>query len=354
MARTTVRHEIVTEEKWDKVLNENKELLNDFLNYMSSVDRSPQSIKSYESDLKIFMIYFMEHVNNKWFRDIKKRDVMNYQNYLVSTLELSPARVRRLRASISSLSNFCMNVLDEEPEWKGFLNIINRIPAPARQDVREKTIISNEQYESLVKYYVDKKDYQRACFLACLKASGVRKGEIILFKVSFFDEATLKNGMYKTPKIRTKGHGKLGKQMEKYIIKPFVKEYFDLWMKQREELGIDCDELFVIKRKGQWQPIKISTVDSWCEQFGKILNVNFYPHLMRHFFVSYLLANNFPLSVVRDIVGHESSSTTEIYNDLPKEDSFVGLFNEDGIIMQEKQSGKIEENDNKSGNGFSR
>ena len=67
MSRKTIHHKITSEETLDKILPVNKELMNDFLDYLRSVDRSPNTIKHYQNDLEIFFVYNMEQNGNKPF-----------------------------------------------------------------------------------------------------------------------------------------------------------------------------------------------------------------------------------------------------------------------------------------------
>ena len=68
-----------------------------------------------------------------------------------------------------------------------------------------------------------------------------------------------------------------------------------------------------------------------------LMDINCYAHSLRHYYATYLAKSNIPLDVIADIVGHESSSTTKIYNDTPKEDGFLKYFSEDGIQTVEQK-----------------
>lgn len=326
MARKTEQHSYYTEEKWNKVNEDNKQLINDFLNYLRSIDRSPETVKSYENDLQIYFLWNLENNKNKFFIDVKKKDVVNYQNWMIHIMKLSPSRVRRLKSAISSLSNYIVDILDEE--YSDFKNIINKIKPPQKQEVREKTVLKDEQVEFLINYLVDKKQYVKACFVACLAASAVRKSEIVQFRVSFINEEKLtEDGFYVTPEIRCKGAGVRGLQKNKYIIKEIMKKYFDLWMEEREKLGIDNEELFVIKRKGIWKPISNDTVDSWMQTFSKILNEDCYAHCFRHYSATWLKRNGASIEQIQEFLGHSSSEVTQIYIDIGAEESLKGMLN---------------------------
>ena len=56
---------------------------------------------------------------NKYFPEISKRDIISYQNWLLRNNENSPARVRRLKSTLSSLSNYIEAILDDELPTSG-------------------------------------------------------------------------------------------------------------------------------------------------------------------------------------------------------------------------------------------
>lgn len=337
MGRKTQQHTIVTSELWEQVSKDNKDLMNDFIEYCKSTSKSPNTINGYTDDIMIFYVWNFKNNNNKFFVDLNKRDIMKYQNYLVNELLLSPNRVRRLKAAISSMSNFIETIMDDI--YPNFKPIINKVPAPPKQDVREKTVLEDEQINSLLNYLVENKKYQQACCLALAVSSGSRKSELLRFKVSYFnDENIIYNALYKTPeKIKTKGRS-LGKYIYRYVLVKQFKPYLDLWMQEREKLGITGDELFWNYRKGQWNPATVPLLNSWSIQFSKILNCDFYFHSTRHFFTTSLCKANIPASVIKDIVGWESTNMVDIYNDTEVDDEVGKYFDESGIKQVEQKS----------------
>jgi integrase len=337
LARKTVYNDICTLELWDRVNKKNKELLSDFVEYLNSTDKSDLTVINYVSDLKICFVWSLLHNDNKCFIDFTKRDFMHYQNFLINELNLSPARIRRLRSSMSSMGNFIENILDDE--FPTYRNIVNKIPAPVKNEVREKTILSDEQIESLLTYLIEKEKYQQACLLALAVASGARKSELLRFKVNYFDDENIVWGsLYKTPeKIRTKGRGKSGKLLYKYTIVKTFKPYLDLWLQQREKLEIDNKWLFVSKRKGQWQQMQISTVDTWTEHWGKYLNVDFYIHSLRHLWTTSLSRQNLPPSLIQKLQGWENLEMVALYDDRDVDEEIGNYFDENGIKQVEQK-----------------
>ena len=333
LARTTVYNKVVEDEKYELVLEENKELLNEFVDYLQSTDKSELTIKNYISDIKIFFIWNLEHNKNIFFVDFTKRQMIKYQNYMLNTMKVSSSRIRRLRASLSSMSNFIEAILDED--YPNFRNIINKIPAPTKQPVREKTVLEDEQVQGLLDYLVENKEFQQACVLALAWASGSRKSELLRFKVSYFiDDNIIYGSLYKTPeKIKTKG-----KFLNRYVLKNKFEPYFNLWMNERKELGINNEELFVIKKGEQWEIMTEAPLNYYAEKFSKYLNVDFYFHCLRHNFTTGLIKNNIPAEVVKDIVGWSSLDMVGIYTDIEVDDRLGEYFDEDGIKEVEKKN----------------
>ena len=238
MGRKTKMNSITSDELLQQVNPKNKELLRDFMGYLRSVKRSETTIAGYESDIKIAWVWNLQNNNNKPFVEWTKRNVVSFQDWLINSNENSPARIRRLKASLSSLSNYIENVLDDE--FPTFRNIINKIESPVNQPTREKTVWEESELKDLLDKLIDKKEYEKACFLALAMYSGRRKSELCRFKVSDFDDSRLVCGgaLYKSAPIKTKGRGG-GKIIPCYTLAKSFKPYLDLWINQRNDLGIE-------------------------------------------------------------------------------------------------------------------
>lgn len=337
MARKTVYNKIFNEEDWAKVNPDNKQLFEEWIMYLQSTDKSKGTILQYTNDMRILFIFLMKRCNNKFVIDLNKRDIIAFQGYSINTWGHSSNRTRRIRSCLSSLCNFVENIMDDL--YPDFRNIVNKIEAPVKKPVREKTILTEEQVEKLLKELVDTKQYQKACVFALAANCGARLSELVRFKVSYFNESNLQNNAYyKTPeKIKIKGRGRDGSRKYKFILKNGFQEYFDLWMQERERLGITNEELFVTRRNGEWIPASDHTLQSWKTTFSRILDESFYFHSLRHYLTTKLRANNIPDRVIKDWFGWETIDMIEIYDDNEAEDSFADFFKEDGIQKVEKK-----------------
>lgn len=333
--RSTVYNKITSEEKIKRINPENAQLSKDFLDYLASIDRSPKTIFAYNSDLEIFFVWNLEENANKEFIKISKRDFARFQNHALNVWKWSPRRIRRVKSTLSSLSNYITSMLDEEEGYEDYRSIIRKIESPANEAVREKTVLSTEQVQKLLDELVKREEYDKAVCIAILAYSGMRKAELLQMKMEYFTPDHLEFGcLYKTDKVRAKGRGARGKQINKYVMNK-VDTYMDLWRKKREELGIDSEWVLVIKRGDVWE--QRTDIESWKDEFTQILGCPFYYHTLRHALCTELVDMNIPAEVIREYFGWADVSLIQIYNDKSAVDSFGKYFSADGIIQQENK-----------------
>lgn len=338
--RTTVYNNITSDEKLKRVNEENLELENDFLEYLVSTDRANSTITQYRAALHIFWVWNLENNKNKSFIDLTKREIARFQNHALNTWGWSSRRIRMVKSVMRSLENYILNILDDDyPDYK---KIWDKIESPANEAVREKSVFTDEELQTLLDTLVEKKEYMKACVLALIIYGGRRKSEIVRFKASYFDKENLicSGALYRTPeKIKTKGRGQRGKLLNCYTLaKPF-QPYFDIWMEERKRQCIESEWLFPRFNGGKWldEPMLVSTIDSYAKTFSDILGKPWYPHCGRHRAVSRYAENGIPDNVIKEIFGWGSVELVSVYNDAEAEDTFDKYFGEDGIKQSDKK-----------------
>ena len=333
MGRKIQHNNIVTEDLLTQCNPENIELGNDFLDYLRSIDRSPNTIDAYKHDLSIFWTYLLIHCNNKFFINLTKRDISKYQSYCLTEYKWSPARMRRVKSTLSSLSNYVENMLDDE--FEDFRPIIRKIENPANEKVFTKTVLEDDQLENLLNQLAENKKYDKACMLALAMNSGRRKSELPRFKVSYFDDENIIYGsLYKTPEqVKTKGRGSRGKMLTLYVLSKPFKPYLDLWMNYRKENGIESEWLFPKKVNGEYldEPMDAKTLDSWADTFSKMLNIDFYWHSLRHYFTTACSRSGLPDDVIQTLIGWNSLDMVTLYKDIDADEQFGKYFFDGGI-----------------------
>lgn len=329
MGRKIRHNQITSPELLDQVNPENKRLLDDFLTYLRSTQRSETTIAGYRNDAEIAFVWALQNNGNKFFVDWTKRDIVSFQNWMLNNNGNSPARVRRIKSVLSSMSNYIENVLDDE--YENFRPIVRKIENPINQPVQEKTVLTDEQCDYLLDVLMQRGQYEKACCVALAFCSGRRRSELIRFKVSYFDDENIMFGsLYKTPeKVKTKGRGN-GKMLYCYTLAKKFKPYFDAWMAERERTGLDSEWLFP-NPDNPAEHRAAGTLNSWSDVFSRILNVDFYFHCARHYFTTHLYRLGLPDSVIKDILGWDSLEMVQTYKDVDSDEEIGKYFDENGI-----------------------
>lgn len=336
MSRKTQQNDITSQELLAQVNPQNKELLSDFLSYLKSVQRSEMTIRGYENDIQIAWVWGLKNNGNKPFVEWTKRNIIAYQNWLLDENKNSPARIRRLKAALSSLSNYIESVLDDE--FPNFRNIINKVESPVNRPVREKTVWEDEALEKLLTTLMEQEEYEKACMLALAIYSGRRKAELCRFRVSDFNDANLvcDGALYKSAPIKTKGRGG-GKYINCYTLAKKFKPYFDSWMSAREQLGIQSEWLFP-SSSDMSEQIGVGTLNSWANTFSRMTGRDFYFHSLRHAFTTSLVRAGIPDNVITQIVGWESADMCKVYTDIDADEQIGMYFKNGDISTPEKRS----------------
>ena len=335
MGRKTQQNNITSPELLEQVNPKNVRLKKDFLRYLHAMQRSDKTCESYANDIDIFFVYLLQNCGNKFFVDVTKRDLISFQGYLLDENKNSPARIRRIKATLSSLSNYICNALDDE--FPNYRNIVHAIESPPNVPVRAKTVLSDEQCQQLLDTLVAKAHYEQACLVALAMFGGRRKSELVRFKVHYFDSENIIFGsLYKTPEpIKTKGRGG-NKPLVVYTLVKEFKPYLDLWMQERQTKGITSEWLFP-NPEDPAKHMDASTLNSWAKTFSRLLGVDFYFHACRHRFATALSMSGLPDDVIQSIVGWQSVEMCRLYIDIDPVDN-LGQYFQDGQIISKRSA----------------
>lgn len=315
MSRKTYRNVIVNDETIKNINPKNIALVDKFLRE-KSIRTSPITISNYRSDANIFFTWVEKYNDNKFFIDIKKLEFADFFVFASNELQWKSARQNRVRSFLSSLSIFIEKYMDEE--YPNFRNVILKtIESSPKEFAREKTILSNEQVEDLLNHFSET-DSQKACWIALAAYSGARFSELF-FTTDLIDENNTAFGdlfLSTTRKIKTKGRGKDGKLLYKYILREKFLPYYKRWLQDREIIMNKYNQkhtsLFI---RDDGTPAKDGTIRSWITTIESYLGVPFYPHCLRHYLVSEFSRKNIPANLIKELVGWSNISLVDIYDD---------------------------------------
>jgi len=245
---------IATEEELVNINPKNLELWESFEMWLRNASRSPGTIKNYKSDIvNIFFAWLMKYQDNKFFGDIKPKDILLFQDHVTTTLGMGNNRVRRIKDCLSSFSNYIINFED----IPGFENVIRTVPSPKRiKKIKNPSIFTDEDIKLIFEGLISDYRYMDACALAMVVYGGLRKTDVCQVKHDWFTKDHIEGNLYKSPEtIKTKGD----KDVYVYLLKKECDRWLYLWkkeykkVKKRQIFADGTDQwLFINRTNGYW------------------------------------------------------------------------------------------------------
>ena len=86
------------------------------------------------------------------------------------------------------------------------------------------------------------------------------------------------------------------------------------------------------------EQLPITTMDSWTENFSKMLGVPFYWHSLRHYFTTACSRSGLSDDVIQMLVGWNSLDMVSVYRDISADEKFEKYFGEEGIKSVEQKT----------------
>ena len=278
-------------------------------------------------------IYCLEHLDNKSFLELTRRDFRNFMIHAQDEWHLSAARCNRELSMIHMMLAYCEDDTDEYEDYDR--NASEKIKGIPKEKVREIEFLDDADILTLVDRLMEKGDYKKATLVAVFYDTGSRKNEVAQFmKESFLDESkSLTNA------VRGK-RGKIYRAVYHSLTKKCVKKYLE----QRGE--DDVPNLFITEGG---QPASAENLYDWIVSLRPMIteitgkDSNFFPHCFRHSYIQNLSTGEHylcregnlgkvSLDKIKLLVNHSDLSTTDSYRKDMSLEEIGELF---GIDMNE-------------------
>jgi site-specific recombinase XerD len=303
----------ITDEKWNKINAENRELVEEFLKVNKQL--SPKTRRQYISCLRQFFWFVYEELKDKVFYKISKRDFMKYMSYMQER-GLSSSAIGLRKSSVSSFCNYIENVvMDDVEEYKNFRNFTRGMPSISKNSTYEKIAISEDEYHLMMKVLEENKNYLGLAWVATAFNVGSRRSEIIQFKKEILDYPIPDGQNYVLSHVvRGKGKSIDGKPL-RYMINFEALKYMKLWVENRDH---DSEYIFTVKYDGKIKHISEGWANDLCQNvLSPICGRRINPHLFKSSCITYLLEKGVDLKIVSKYVAqHNDTSTTSNFYDL--------------------------------------
>lgn len=291
--------------------NQNPVVLNDFINYLENMRNfSAQTIKGYELDLKLFFNFILKYKDIKIkFNEItifiiykiKQDDIIAflvYQNYYKNNC--SSTRQRKLAA----IKAFFKWLYIENPGLQienptdNLPHIQSIIRLPKYLTLDEAKQIQNIFNKRNCKYYI-----RNNAIITLFLSTGIRLSELL--KIKYIDINFNNNSI----NVVCKGN----KERIVYFSN-YCKEKLLAYLNVRSKLAND-NEYFFLSNQGK--RLSKSSVENICKKAYQIMGLeqkHYTVHTLRHTAATiYFEFNNRDILLLKDILGHSTILSTEIY-----------------------------------------
>ncbi|KRL04372.1 tyrosine recombinase XerC [Liquorilactobacillus oeni] len=284
-----------------------QEWLNDFKQYLSVERRySPDTLKAYTDDLKIFCGFIAENGGVSSFKNITRFDVHVFMSYLYDC-DYQATSIARMLSSLRSFYHFLEKngYADHNP----FSYVqLKRHPRPLPHFFYEKEM--NALFEAT---QGDEPMLIRDnALLEALYDTGMRVSECTGLTVQAVDmemKAMLLHGKGSKDRYVPFG-GYCQRALQRYFTvtrTPLMEKY------HREH-----DAVFI---NHYGDPLTTAGVAYILRKIvsRSSLTTQIHPHELRHTFATHMMNNGADLRAVQELLGHSSLSTTQIYTHVTKE-----------------------------------
>ncbi|HET9031094.1 MAG TPA: site-specific tyrosine recombinase/integron integrase [Candidatus Aquilonibacter sp.] len=268
--------------------------------------QSPRTSEEYARDVELFG-EFLEpgHPKNTAFFKLTAAttsDVRRFVMELMGPRKYTATSVRRKIAALRSYFSL------QKREGRRTDNPAQDVPPP-KAAKRLPHVMSEPEVAKLLRTRIaGKTDFQRlrdVAMMELLYASGIRRAELVGLNLSDVD----------LDRRIMRVIGKGNKQRTVFINQASadaIRAYLGVRPRTPDEA------LFLSKRK-----TRLSHRQAWVvfREFAQLsgLTKHVTPHVMRHSFATHLLENGADLMTIKELLGHESLSTTQIYTNVSLE-----------------------------------
>ena len=266
----------------------------DYLNYEKNF--SKHTVSAYLRDVKVFEKFLAQN-------DCKISNEINYsfiRHWIVSLSEkrYSKTSINRKIASLKSYFNFLVNI-----------DIIESSPLKGHKNLKSSSKIvipfSEDEIMQVFENFNDSKISDRdKLIIEIFYSTGLRREELINIKIQ---DIFLKEGLIKI----------LGKRSKERLI-PILPS---LSRNLKNFISNNNNSKYLFETK-KLKKISVSTVYRLINKYFRLVSskVKVSPHVLRHTFATHMLNNGADINTIKEILGHSSLSSTQIYTKikLPK------------------------------------
>ena len=271
----------------------------DFADYLSlEKNYSKHTVTAYLKDLSFFKDYLLEHYQTQDFVQVNYPMI---RSWIVALVEQGKTN-RTINRKISSLKAYFKFLLktqqiEIDPMVKHrALKTSTKVQVPFSMDEINQVMTLLEQVEGF-------EGSRDRLIVSLFYATGMRRAELVDLKLVDFDWSS------KVVKVRGK------RQKERLIpLLEALEPVFRGYIQERLKLDSIVDqEYLLLSQKGVkiYPELVYRVINSYFSKVSKKIKRS--PHILRHSFATHLLDEGADLNAVKELLGHASLSSTQVY-----------------------------------------
>ncbi len=291
---------------------ENQKLLDRYLLICRNKGLTPKSIDAFNIDIRLFLNF----IGNKLINETNHIDVEDFFSYCITERKNGDWAIAR---KYVSLNCFYSNMIKKE-----YLNCRNPMDKIDRVKVRkrQRVYLTEEEMIKLFDYLEKNNKLRELAMISLLFSSGIRLSELYQLNRDSFDF------VHNTFGITGKG--------DKFRTAVFD-EYAEANIKKYLATRTDNHPAFLYSRESN----RLSRRAIQCAIFAVVksagIDKDITTHNLRHSCCNFLLKKGVPINMIKNVLGHESIATTEIYthDNIWNAQAFItdNLLNENGELL---------------------
>ena len=311
-----LRDGIIIEEKSDAVL---------FMDYarewmIKRMKNYPAS--TWKSDEQRLRVYILPHLSEFPISSIKGTQIRNVlirisePNFVKQGLTISPATMTRVKALMSAIFG---DALNEDPPLVNFNPVTGIRLKDKRRGVKKPRHLANA--EQCLKFIECANEIGKLEWVVAsiFLMSGLRKQELIALRWKSFDakaHSLTVSEKYEQTTNTIKIGTKAGEDSIRTV--PISSVLTQALLSYQKETSYPApDDFIVCRADGRF--LGARDINRLIEEIRKKAGLDISPHGLRHTFGREFAQNTGNIKALQSILGHSSSSTTDLYSDLSGE-----------------------------------